>query len=320
LSQGYEIHPFRETSIDDKCDRCHDDREDDQVTTNCEPALLLIAHGTRDPRGAAEMATLVDHLRERIAAPVGAAWLEDFAEPDAVTATGALVDAGAEALVTLPLLNFGAMHAKTDVPGDVVDIRARFPDLPVAHGRVLDIHPALLALARDRVAAVSPADERGDEVLMVTGAGSSDPDANGDLAKAARMLAEATGHRWVEIAYAGVSWPRADELLARLERAGARRVVRFSWSLLAGLLERRVNGWADEAIARGMDVRDAWRFGPDPLVADAVVDRYREAIAGDARMNCDLCAYRRPLPGREERVGQPSPAGLGTAVHPSVTG
>jgi sirohydrochlorin ferrochelatase len=179
LSQGYEIHPFRETSIDDKCDRCHDDREDDQVTTNCEPALLLIAHGTRDPRGAAEMATLVDHLRERIAAPVGAAWLEDFAEPDAVTATGALVDAGAEALVTLPLLNFGAMHAKTDVPGDVVDIRARFPDLPVAHGRVLDIHPALLALARDRVAAVSPADERGDEVLMVTGAGSSDPDANG---------------------------------------------------------------------------------------------------------------------------------------------
>jgi sirohydrochlorin cobaltochelatase len=283
-----------------------------------DPALLLIAHGTRDPAGATEMAELCERLRARLDGPVGAAWLEDFAEPDPVTEAGRLLDAGARAIVTLPLLNFGAMHAKTDVPGHVVDVRAAFPEVVVTHGRVLDIHPALLALARTRVDAVSPPGERTDEVLVVTGAGSSDPDANGDLAKAARMLAEATGHRWVEIAYAGVSWPRADELLARLERAGVDRVVRFSWSLLAGLLERRVNGWADEAIARGLDVRDAWRFGPDPLVADAVVDRYREALAGDARMNCDLCAYRRPLPGREERVGAASPAGLGTAVHPAA--
>jgi sirohydrochlorin ferrochelatase len=285
-----------------------------------DPALLLIAHGTRDPAGATEMATLCDHLRDRLDGPVGAAWLEDFAEPDAVTEAGRLLDAGAEAIVTLPLLNFGAMHAKTDVPGEVVAVRARFPEVPVTHGRVLDIHPALLALARERVDAVSPPDDRDGEVLMVTGAGSSDPDANGDLAKAARMLAEATGHRWVEIAYAGVSWPRVDELLARLERAGAVRVVRFSWSLLAGLLERRVSRWADEAVAQGLEIRDAWRFGPDPLVADAVVDRYREALAGDARMNCDLCAYRLPLPGREERVGAPSPAGQGTRVHPAARG
>lgn len=285
-----------------------------------DPALLLIAHGTRDPAGTTEMATLCDHLRDRLDGPVGAAWLEDFAEPDAVTEAGRLLDAGAEAIVTLPLLNFGAMHAKTDVPGEVVAVRARFPEVPVTHGRVLDIHPALLALARARVDAVSPPEDRDGEVLLVTGAGSSDPDANGDLAKAARMLAEATGHRWAEIAYAGVSWPRVDELLARLERAGAERVVRFSWSLLAGLLERRVSRWADEAVARGVDIRDAGRFGPDPLVADAVVDRYREALAGDARMNCDLCAYRLPLPGREERVGAPSPAGQGTRVHPAARG
>lgn len=289
------------------------------MATVTDPALLLIAHGTRNPAGATEMATLCAHLRDRLDAPVGAAWLEDFAEPDAVTEAGRLVDGGADAIVTLPLLNFGAMHAKTDVPGDVVDVRERFPHVTVTHGRVLDIHPALLALARDRVDAVSAPGERDGEVLMVTGPGSSDPDANGDLAKAARMLAEATGHRWVDIAYAGVSWPRADELLARLARGGVERVVRFSWSLLAGLLEQRVNRWADEAIARGMDVRDAGRFGPDPLIADAVMDRYREALAGDARMNCDLCAYRLPLPGREGRVGTPSPAGLGTAVHPSAT-
>lgn len=288
------------------------------MTAEHQPALLLIAHGTRDPSGATEMAQLVGHLRERVGAPVEAAWLEDFAEPDAVTAATRLADAGARAIVTVPFLVLGAGHAKTDVPGAVADVRARLPEVDVAHGRVLGLHPGLFGLARARIDAVSDGDRAG-EVLVVTGAGSSDPDANGDLAKAARLLAELTGHRWVEIAYAGVTWPRADALFARLGRAGARRVVRFSWSLLAGLLERRVDAWADAADGDGLTITDAGRFGADPLVADVVVARYHEAIAGDPRMNCDLCAYRLPLPGFESRVGLPSAGGLGTAVHPAAT-
>lgn len=287
------------------------------MTAEHQPALLLIAHGTREPSGATEMDELVGHLRQRVDAPVAAAWLEDFAEPDAVTAAGELVDAGARTIVTVPFLVLGAGHAKTDVPESVAVVRARHPEVPVTHGRVLGLHPTLFDLACARIDAISGGDPA-DEVLVVTGAGSSDPDANGDLAKAARLLAELTGHRWVEIAYAGVTWPRADALFARLRHAGARRVVRFSWSLLAGLLERRVDGWAADAAAEGLDIADAGRFGPDPLVADVVVDRYREAITGDPRMNCDLCAYRVPLPGFEARVGLPSAGGLGTAVHPSA--
>jgi sirohydrochlorin ferrochelatase len=255
-------------------------------------ALLLIAHGTRNPDGATEMDRLVGLLRERLTAPIAAAWLEDFSDPDARTAAGRLVDAGATSLVTLPFLVLGAGHAKTDVPESVHEVRDGFPELRVTHARVLDLHPALFDLARQRIDAVAPGDP-GEDVLLVTGAGSSDPDANGDLSKAARVLAELTGYRWVETAYAGVTWPRADEVFTRLHRAGARRVVRFSWSLLAGVLEQRVDRWADEATARhGMEIVDAGRFGPHPLIADAVIDRYAEALHGDARMNCDLCAYR----------------------------
>jgi sirohydrochlorin cobaltochelatase len=284
------------------------------VAMTTTPGLLLIAHGTRDPRGAREMAELLGHVAGRIDAPVGAGWLEDFAEPDAVTAAAALVDQGADALVTLPFLVLGAGHAKTDVPGEVVAVRRALPGVPVVHGSVLGLHPALFALARRRIAeAAGPAAD--EDVLLVTGAGSSDPDANGDLAKAARFLAEGTGHRWVDIAYAGVTWPTADVALRRAAAAGARRAVLFGWSLLAGRLERRVAAWADEvAAATGLSVVDAGRFGPDPLVADAVADRYREALAGDARMNCDLCAYRLPLPGIEGRAGAPSPGGTGARV------
>jgi sirohydrochlorin cobaltochelatase len=285
-----------------------------------DPALLLIAHGTRNPAGATEMEHVVGHLRQRLTGPVGAAWLEDFSEPDARTAAGELVTAGATDLVTLPFLVLGAGHAKTDVPAAVRDISDSFPRLGITHARVLGLHPSLFELARRRIDAVRAAEDRSEEVLLVTGAGSSDPDANGDLAKAARVLAEQTGHRWVEIAYAGVTWPRADKIFARLHHAGVRRILRFSWSLLAGVLEQRIDRWADQATERyGIQIADAGRFGPDPLVADAVADRYHEALAGDARMNCDLCAYRLPLPGLEARVGAPSAGGLGLAVHPRTS-
>jgi sirohydrochlorin cobaltochelatase len=279
------------------------------------PALLTIAHGTRDPRGAQEMEELLGHLRARHPAPVANGWIEEFASPDVVTAARGLVEQGAEGIVTVPLLNLGARHAKTDVPGELAGVRAAFPRLTLAHGRVLGLHEALFALARARVAAVSPPRPADEEVLLVTASGSSDPDANGDLWKAARFLAEGTGHRWVEAAFAGVTWPSADVVLRRVAAAGGRRVVLFSWSLLAGLLEQRVTEQAAEvAAATGLEVADAGRFGPDPVVADVVLDRWREALEGDVRMNCDLCAYRVPLPGLERRVAAPSGGGTGERV------
>jgi len=35
------------------------------------------------------------------------------------------------------------------------------------------------------------------------------------------------------------------------------------------------------------------------------MERYRETVKGDLRMNCDTCAYRVKLPGFEDRVGRP---------------
>jgi sirohydrochlorin cobaltochelatase len=116
----------------------------------------------------------------------------------------------------------------------------------------------------------------------------------------------------VETAYAGVTWPTIDVVLRRVVAAGARRVVLFSWSLLSGVLEQRVSASAAEMTE--LEIVDAGRFGPDPATADAVLDRYAEAVHGDARMNCDLCAYRLPLPGIEHRVGAPSAGGTGRRV------
>ncbi len=281
------------------------------MTMDQNPALLLVAHGTRNPEGTEEMNLFTSLLRDRLDVPVTHAWLEDFAQPDVGATVGALAAAGVRRLVSLPLLTLGAGHAKTDIPTLVAEARLSYPTVEILHGRVLGLHPSLFALAHRRVTSVSPGEGKRDEVLVVAASGSSDPDANGDLAKAARFLAEGTGYVWVEHCFAGVTWPSIDQVLRRVAAAGARRTVIFSWSLLAGLLERRVAERAARvAVQTGLEIVDAGRFGPDPLLVDAVADRYREVLHGDIRANCDLCCYRVPLPGLERRVAAPSGGGI----------
>ncbi len=38
-------------------------------------------------------------------------------------------------------------------------------------------------------------------------------------------------------------------------------------------------------------------------LATLLAERFDEALGGDLRMNCDVCLYRTPLPGREHAVG-----------------
>lgn len=239
------------------------------------PALLVVAHGTREPRGGEEMDELIDLLRARHGAPVAHAWLEDFAAPNVEAAVADLAARGVRRIGAVRFLNFAAYHADTDIPNEVAAAREAHPAIEIAAGPVLGHHPALLELARTRVGEAADG-----EVLVVTASGSSNAHANSEVAKAARLLAEATGHRWVEVAFAGVTWPRVGEVLARIASAGAERAVLFSWSLLAGLLEQRVSASAAEAAAElGIELRDAGRFGPHPLVAEAVLDRWREALS-----------------------------------------
>ena len=86
-----------------------------------------------------------------------------------------------------------------------------------------------------------------------------------------------------------------------------RRLVLLS-ALTVGLLVpvplARVAAQATEwAADRGADLRTADVIGDCSGLAEIVVERYREAQAGDIRVNCDTCKYRVALPFHEHAVG-----------------
>ena len=139
------------------------------------------------------------------------------------------------------------------------------------------------------------------------GRGTSDPDANGNVAKVARMLWEGMGFGWAEVGYSGVAHPRVDALLERAARLGFRRIVVFPYFLFTGVLVRRIYAQTDVVAARHPEIEfvKAGYLNDHPLVLDTFVERIQGITAGDVNMNCLLCKYRERIIGHEGAVGAP---------------
>jgi len=167
----------------------------------------------------------------------------------------------------------------------------------IVFGSPFGVVPELLAIG---AANIERAGAKGLPLLVIA-RGTSDPDANADAMRAARLLAEWTGAGFVDVGFTGVTWPTVPEALERMRRLGHERFAHFFWFLCTGKLIDRAR---EQVVASGLDAVDAGYFGPDPSVVPLVEQRYDEARRGVARVNCDTCSYRTPWPGMEDRVAQ----------------
>jgi sirohydrochlorin cobaltochelatase len=276
-------------------------------TTSSEPALLIVGHGSRDPRGAEEFQELVSLVRARAPMPVEGGFIE-LSRPPISECVNNLRERGAREVSAVPLMLLAAGHAKDDVPATLVREKLTHPDLDFHYGRALGIRPELLELMDDRISAVVPEEEKEGTAVLIVGRGSSDPDANSDLAKMSRLYFEGRPYPLVETAFVSLAPPSVTEALERCRRLGAGRVAVFSYFLFTGVLEERIREQSRNFAEDNpeMEVRYAGYFGPDARVAALVMERYRESFEGDIRMNCDVCVHRVALPGFEEKVGAPA--------------
>ena len=269
------------------------------------PALLIVGHGSRDPHGAREFHDLVGFVRRRNPSLMVEGGFIELSRPPISECVDRLAGEGARRVAAVPLMLLAAGHAKDDIPATLVREKMNHPGMSFSYGRALGIRPELLELMGERVSAVVPERDKEDTAVLIVGRGSSDPDANSDLAKMARLFYEGRPYSVVESAYVSMTPPDVATALDRCRKLGARRIVVFSYFLFTGVLEGRIRQQA-EAFARAnpeVDVRYAGYFGSDRRVADLVVERYTEALGGDIRMNCDVCVHRVALPGFEEKVG-----------------
>ena len=261
--------------------------------------LLGVAHGSKDEASQEVVRTLLRGAADlRPGLRTEAAYV-DNASPSIRAAVQTMVDDGVDDVVVLPLLLTPASHSKTDVAASVQEARRAHPGLRLRYGRPLGPSPVLVEALARRLAEAGAGAE--DPVLLVAG-GALDPDANAQVAAMARLLWEGRDWPSVDIAFASTTGPTVPEALERLRLLGFSRVAIARYFLGPGHLPRLVE---QQARATGLEVVVTEPLGATAELSALLLERYDEALAGDIRMNCDVCLYRVAMPGRADAVGAP---------------
>jgi sirohydrochlorin ferrochelatase len=234
------------------------------------PALITLAHGSRDPRSAATIKALTEQVAcLRPDLRIEPAFL-DLAEPSFDQTVDRLVAEGHDEIVVVPLLLSEAYHANVDVPAVAAAAVARHEGIRIELTNVLGLESAVFhvldqrlreALAKNRVREL--------DGLVLAGAGSSDPVVNASIARAARRWG--TRHKLPTIAaFASQAPPAAGEAVRALQADGRRNIAVGLLFLAPGFLTDRVTELALEAGA----VAVAEPLGADQQIAEIILARY----------------------------------------------
>lgn len=270
-------------------------------------AVLLVGHGSRREKSNEQVRELAAGLEGKLGIPVDAAFLE-LAKPAIDKAISELAPM-VSAVTVVQLSLFAASHVKNDVPLAVQRARSEHLTLDLHNGAHLGIHPAIVELLSDRVASVERemevSHESDDVAVVLCARGSSDPDANADVHKLARLLYEGRAFSRVETAFIGVTEPLLGEMLHDLAKTRPDAIVVVPYMLGDGVLTGRIRERTREFDAEYPYVRAATGdpLGTDDRLLSVLTDRWQEARSGSIEMSCDTCKYKVELDGYEDDAG-----------------
>jgi sirohydrochlorin cobaltochelatase len=274
-------------------------------------AVMICGHGSRDPEAVTEFERAAAGLKALLPeTDVEFGYLE-FARPVIREGFAKLAARGAQRILALPGMLFAASHVKNDLPSEINSFSADFPQIEMRFGRELSIEPKLLKAAAARI---EEGERRGtrsiprsETLLLVIGRGTTDPDANSNISKLARMLWEGMGFGWAEVGYSGTASPLTEPALRHAVKLGFKRIVVFPYFLFTGVLVKRIYAACDRVAADHpeIEILKAPYLGDHPLVLDCLMDRVAEIVDGEPAMNCRLCKYRTQIIGHEPAAGTP---------------
>ncbi len=275
--------------------------------------VMICGHGSRSQSAVKEFSAMAVKMKGYFPDwPVEYGYLE-FADPVIRVGLDNLIAQGVTHILAVPCMLFAAGHAKNDIPS-VLNAYAAEKGVTIQYGRELAVSLSMISAAGDRVQqAIKVADEKYGPVpvfetcLVVIGRGASDPDANSNISKIARMLWEGLGFGWCEVGYSGVTFPLVEPCLSHVVKLGYRRVIIFPYFLFSGILIDRIYGFTDKVAAANPNIQfqKAGYLNDHPKVLSTLAERVTEIIEGSNLMNCALCKYRSSALGFEDEVGLP---------------
>ncbi len=257
--------------------------------------LLAIGHGTRDEQG---RQAFIDFARAYHALdpsrPVIPCFLE-LTEPTIQEGVDRCVELGYKEISALPILLFAARHNKFDVTSELDRARQRHRQIEFHYGRHFGITPGILKLWGDRLAQLDePQYQCSETALLFVGRGSSDPDANGDLYKLARMIWEGSGYQTLETCFIGITHPRLEEGFRRARLYQPKRIIVLPYFLFTGVLVKKIFDITAQQQELYPEIAHVClpEMGVHRQLLSVLREREIETQLSQVQMNCEMCKFR----------------------------
>ena len=260
--------------------------------------ILLVGHGSREKSGNDEIEAFAEQWRAR-----QPGWRIEicFIEFSEITMSEGLRRAasGSQRVMVVPLILNAAGHVKMDIPHAIDGARLKFPEVQFLYAPHLTACDHILSIVKRRLKGAMKALDMPDPTttgVVMLGRGSSDRQANGEMAKMARWLMEETDHPLVDLAFTGITWPRLEKAVQRQSLLGMTQVVVLPYYLFNGTLVERITRQVAHLQAQYPTLRfiATKYFGFEKeifeLLEQRVMDLKRNAPA--ALMPCDGCKFR----------------------------
>ena len=262
--------------------------------------LLMIGHGTKDTEGRQALLDFaIAYQALDRSRPVLPCFLE-LTGPTIQEGVDECINNGYTELSVLPILLFAARHNKFDVTNELDRARAKYPQLKFHYGRHFGITPGIIELWQQRLAQLDKPEHnpqgisRADTVLLFIGRGSSDPDANSDVYKLARIMWEGSGYSTVETCFIGITHPRLEEGFRRARLYQPKRIIALPYFLFTGALVKKIfNITAQQQEAHpDISITCLPEMGLHPQLFSVLRSREIETQLGQVQMNCEMCKFR----------------------------
>jgi len=260
--------------------------------------ILLVGHGSREKSGNDEILDFAEQWRQR-----QPGWRIEvcFIEFSEITLSEGLRRAatGAQRVLVVPLILNAAGHVKMDIPQAIDAARWKFAAVQFLYAPHLTACDAILSIVKRRLKGAMQALDMPDPTttgVVLLGRGSSDRQANGEMAKMARWLMEETDHELVDLAFTGITWPRLEKAVQRQSLLGMTQVVVLPYYLFNGTLVERIARQVENLKIQYPAIRftSTAYFGFEREIYELLEARVNDLKRGlpESRMPCDGCKYR----------------------------
>jgi sirohydrochlorin cobaltochelatase len=258
--------------------------------------ILLIGHGSRDENGNNEIRQFAENLVKNKSLKNTEVCFLEFGTPDIANGIENCVNKGASEIIAIPVILLPAGHSKFHIPEAIDKAKEKYPQVKFYYGTPVGSESHVLEILSDRIDPVFKTGKKAPEetAVIITGRGSSDPDANSTLFRISRLFWEKHKFSFVETAFMGITRPLLPESLEKCQKLGAKNIIILPYFLFTGVLIERMKKISSDFAGKfdSIEIQMAEYFGFHHLLEDIIIKKIHEAENGISALNCDLCQFR----------------------------